>query len=52
VRAFAKTLSAEPLTYLADRSNTTVVLFCFKTPRDAQTFAERFGGERLAAGRH
>jgi hypothetical protein len=37
-----------PLTYFVRRAGSgAVVLFCFKTPEDAQVFAERFGGERL-----
>jgi hypothetical protein len=49
VRGFAKTLSVAPLTYLVRRGDAAAfVIFCFKTPEDAQVFAERFGGERLA----
>jgi hypothetical protein len=49
VRGFAKTLSVAPLTYLVRRGDAAAfVIFCFKTLEDAQVFAERFGGERLA----
>jgi hypothetical protein len=49
VRGFAKTLSVAPLTYYVRRTDEAhFVIFCFKTPEDAQVFAERFGGERLA----
>jgi hypothetical protein len=50
VRGFAKTLSVAPLTYLYRRADAgAFVVFCFKTPNDAQVFAERFRGERLAS---
>jgi hypothetical protein len=48
VRGFAGTLSAAALTYHLRRGDDDHrVVFCFKTAEDAQTFAERFGGERL-----
>jgi hypothetical protein len=40
----AATLSAAPLTYSLRRDEIAV---CFAKPEDAQTFAERVGGERL-----
>jgi hypothetical protein len=50
VRAFARTLSAAQLTYMVGQGDAVVVMFCFKMPEDARVFAERFGGELLAAG--
>jgi hypothetical protein len=50
VRGFAATLSAAPLTYHMIREDRSYVAFCFATAEAAQGFAERFGGEVLAAG--
>jgi hypothetical protein len=40
-------LSGAPLTYSLRRNDLDFVVLCFGKPEDAQTFAERFGGERL-----
>jgi hypothetical protein len=50
VRRFANTLSVAPLTYTQRRDDTDYVVFRFAKPEDADTFSERFGGERLATG--
>jgi hypothetical protein len=36
--------------YTLNRGDERYVVFGFAKPEDAKTFAERFGGERLAAG--
>jgi hypothetical protein len=43
-------MSVAPLTYTQRRDDTDYVVFRFAKPEDADTFCERFGGERLATG--
>ena len=50
VWSFAATLSAAPRPYSLRRDDAELVVFCFTKSEDAQAFAERFGGERLATG--
>jgi hypothetical protein len=47
VWGFAATLSAGPRPYFVRDGGDDLVVFCFAKPEDAQTFAQRFGGERL-----
>jgi hypothetical protein len=49
VWSLGRTLTMAQLTYTIRRGdNDQVVVYCFKEEADAQKFAERFGGERLA----
>jgi len=48
VHKFANALSVAPLQDHIWRNDRLYFAFCFKTAEDAQTFAERFGGEMLA----
>ena len=50
VWSFAATMSAAPRPYSLLRDDAELVVFCFTKPEDAQAFAERFGGERMATG--
>jgi hypothetical protein len=47
VWSFAETLSVAPRPYSLRRDDGEFVVFCFTKPEDAETFCQRFGGERL-----
>jgi hypothetical protein len=47
IYAFAKELGGAPMPYHLQRDGRDLRVFCFATREAAQTFAERFGGERF-----
>jgi hypothetical protein len=45
-----KRIAFSRIGYSLRRDDSDFVVFCFAKPEDAEAFAERFGGKRLAMG--